>query len=121
MQAGINLSSLKEVIKSGDEDLFIHVVEKEALGLHALMMSSNEGFTLLNKNTWNIIEWVRRFRKENNVFLSFTLDAGPNVHVLYKESDRNRMEQAIRTELIEYCEDNKWIDDQLGSGPILLT
>lgn len=120
-QAGKNLSSLVSALQSGNEEVFINVVEKEALGLHALMMSSNEGFTLLNENTWSIINWIRQFRKENSVFLSFTLDAGPNVHVLYKLSDSAIIEEAIKSELIRFCEDDKWINDQMGSGPILIT
>ncbi len=99
---------------------FIKIVEHEALSLHALMMTSKEGFTLLNENTWRIIDWIRRFRKEKNVFLTFTLDAGPNVHVLYKDSDKPQIEDVIKSDLLKFCENNKWIDDQLGSGPMLI-
>lgn len=120
-QAGKNLSLLLSALTSGNEEIFLKVVENEALSLHALMMNSNEGFTLLNENTWNIIEWIRQYRKEKNVFLAFTLDAGPNVHVLYKETDRTKIEKAIKADLMGFCENNKWIDDQMGSGPTLIT
>lgn len=120
-QARKNLTHLVSSLGSGDEGEFIRITENEALSLHALMMNSAEGFTLLNQSTWNIIEWIRRYRNENNVFLTFTLDAGPNVHMIYKQSDKAKIEKAIRTELVRFCEQGKWINDQMGNGPERLT
>ncbi len=120
-QAGNNLTSIVKALQSGDEENFIKIVENEALSLHALMMASKKGFTLLNENTWRIINWIRCYREEKNVFLTFTLDAGPNVHVVYKQADKSKIEKALRSDLIRFCENDKWIDDQLGSGPSLIT
>lgn len=120
-KARSNMSLMVDAIQTGDEESFIQIVEHEALSLHALMMTSKEGFTLLNENTWRIINWIRRFREEKNVFLTFTLDAGPNVHVLYKDSDKSQIENVIKSDLMNFCENNKWINDQLGSGPLVIT
>ncbi len=116
-QANENLEKLLKAIASNDEQTFVDVIENEALSLHALMMSSSNGYSLLNQNTWEIIQKIKKFRKENNTFAAFTLDAGPNVHLIYKLKDRNKIVEFIELVLTEHCENNKWIDDKMGHGP----
>jgi len=67
-QANNNLINLINALESGDEQLFVSVVENEALSLHALMMSSSAGYSLLNENTWEIIKKIRKFRDKKNTF-----------------------------------------------------
>ena len=116
-QANENIKNLLAALKSGDLDTFINITESEALQLHALMMCSNPSFILMKPNTLCIIEEVRRFRNETNIPLCFTLDAGPNVHLLYPESEAGKVESFIKDTLSSYCVDNKWIADRVGDGP----
>lgn len=120
VQAGNNLTLLVNALTTGDEAAFIQIVENEALSLHAMMMTSVPGFTLLNENTWNIIERIRQFRAEENVFITFTLDAGPNVHLLYSERNKDQVIRFIQKNLLQFCERNNWIDDHAGDGPVKL-
>ena len=82
------------------------------------MMSSNPGFILIEANTLKVIEKIRDFRENMRIKLCFTLDAGPNVHLLYSDNDRDEVEKFINNELIQYCEDKFWIADRLGEGPV---
>ena len=116
-QANENTKNLLVALKSGDLDTFINITESEALQLHALMMCSNSSFILMKPNTLRIIEEVRNFRNETHIPLCFTLDAGPNVHLLYPESEAEKVEQFINDNLAAYCVDNKWIADHVGDGP----
>ena len=116
-QANENIKNLLAALKSGDLDTFINITESEALQLHALMMCSNPSFILMKPNTLRIIEEVRNFRNETHIPLCFTLDAGPNVHLLYPESEAEKVEQFINDNLAAYCVDNKWIADHVGDGP----
>ena len=116
-QANENTKNLLSALKSGDLDNFINITESEALQLHALMMCSNPSFILMKPNTLRIIEEVRNFRNETHIPLCFTLDAGPNVHLLYPESEAEKVEQFINDNLAAYCVDNKWIADHVGDGP----
>ncbi|MEN8120019.1 MAG: diphosphomevalonate decarboxylase [Bacteroidota bacterium] len=118
IQAKDNLKRLLSALKLGDEESFIEIVENEALTLHALMMSSNPGFILMQPNTLKVIEKIREFRQNTGVKLCFTLDAGPNVHLLYSDNDTDEVEKFIKNELVLYCEDKFWIADRLGEGPI---
>ena len=116
-QANENIKNLLEALKSGDLDTFIHITESEALQLHALMMCSNPSFILMKPNTLRIIEAVRDFRSETQIPLCFTLDAGPNVHLLYPESEAEKVEELIKRDLVTYCNQGRWIADHVGDGP----
>ena len=62
-QAEKNLKKLILALKNGNDNDFIAVLENEALSLHSLMMSSNPGFSLLNANTWEIINRIKEYQK----------------------------------------------------------
>ena len=117
MQANENIKNLLAALKSGDLDNFINITESEALQLHALMMCSNPSFILMKPNTLRIIEAVRNFRNETQIPLCFTLDAGPNVHLLYPESEVEKVDGFIKSELVTYCNQGRWIADHVGNGP----
>ena len=116
-QANENIKNLLVALKSGDLDTFINITESEALQLHALMMCSNPSFILMKPNTLRIIEEVRNFRNDTKIPLCFTLDAGPNVHLLYPENEEKKVEKFIKNELITYCNQARWIVDHVGIGP----
>ena len=116
-QANINIKNLIAALKAGDLDIFINITESEALQLHALMMCSNPSFILMKPNTLSIINEIRAFRNETKIPLCFTLDAGPNVHLLYPEIEAEKVECFIKDNLAAYCIDNKWIADRVGDGP----
>ena len=116
-QANENIKNLLSALKSGDLDTFINITESEALQLHALMMCSNPSFILMKPNTLQIVEAVRDFRNETHIPLCFTLDAGPNVHLLYPESEAEKVDAFIKGDLVTYCSQGSWISDRVGDGP----
>ena len=116
-QANENIKNLLAALKAGDLETFMNITESEALQLHALMMCSNPSFILMKPNTLRIIEEVRRFRNETNIPLCFTLDAGPNVHLLYPENEADKVEKFIKDELVTYCNQGRWMGDHVGDGP----
>jgi len=116
-KANENIKNLLIALKSGDLDTFINITESEALQLHALMMCSNPSFILMKPNTLNLINEIREFREETKIPLCFTLDAGPNVHLLYPESEAEKVEYYIKNVLADYCDRERWIADRVGNGP----
>lgn len=117
-QAHENLSAVKKVLENGDLTEFIKITESEALILHAMMMTSMPYFILMKPNTLEIINKIWAFRKETNIPIGFTLDAGANVHVLYPENVRERVLQFIQAELVGYCQNGQYICDIIGAGAI---
>ena len=115
-QAHSNMDALISVLKSGDLTAFISIVEREALTLHAMMMSSDPYFILMKPNTLEIINKIWAFRAKTGLHICFTLDAGANVHVLFPECDANQIQEFIKNELAVHCQNEHYIEDKLGQG-----
>lgn len=115
-QAQKNISLLMPILKNGDLDSFIQIVEKEALSLHAMMMTSDPYFILMKPNTLEIIDKIWAFRKHTGCHICFTLDAGANVHVLFPDKDKEIVDKFISNELAGYCQNNQFIKDHVGMG-----
>lgn len=111
-----NLNRLLSAMKDSDISTFIDIVESEALELHGLMMNSNPSFILMRPNTLNIIEKIRYIRKHRNIDLFFTLDAGPNVHLMYFEKDEQEVHRLINEELLKFTVNDTVIHDEIGYG-----
>ncbi|MCD4695035.1 MAG: diphosphomevalonate decarboxylase [Bacteroidales bacterium] len=116
-QANQNLEKLLSAFKSENDKEIFEIIENEALSLHALMLSSKVGYRLLNENSWKIINKIIEFRAKSGLALAFTLDAGPNVHLIYKQKDSDAVREFIESALIGFCENEYWIDDETGNGP----
>ncbi|MCT8338936.1 diphosphomevalonate decarboxylase [Flavobacteriaceae bacterium TK19130] len=115
-QANGNLSKLTPILKEGDVEAFINIVESEALSLHAMMMTSNPYFILMKPNTLEIINRIWKYRRETGSHICFTLDAGANVHVLYLKNEKSEVLQFIQSELKIFCKEGKFIEDRTGKG-----
>ena len=111
-----NIENLLKALETGDLETFIHITESEAMQLHALMMCSNPSYILMKPNTLRIINTLFEFRQETDIPVCFTLDAGPNVHILYPDQHAEMVERFIMDELEQYCVSGQWIPDQVGDG-----
>ncbi len=120
LQAKQRMLRLLEALKTGDLNLFGQITENEALTLHALMMTSHPSYILMKPATLSMIERVRAYREETKNPLYFSLDAGPNLHLLYPENIKEAVDTFIQSELIQFCEGGEWIGDKVGKGPLQL-
>ncbi|MFK7937712.1 MAG: diphosphomevalonate decarboxylase [Saprospiraceae bacterium] len=118
LQARQRFHNLLSILKKGDVEAFGRIAESEALTLHALMMTSNPPYLLMRPNTLQIIEKVQQFRKDTQQPLYFTLDAGPNIHLLYPDESKIAVQSFIHNELKQYCEDGTVLSDFVGEGPV---
>lgn len=116
-QAKQRLSTLLAAMQSGDLETFGKICEDEALTLHALMMCSNPSYTLLRPDSLAIMEKVRQYRADTQQPVYFTLDAGPNVHLLYPEEYVTDVRKFIDDHLAQHCEDRLVLNDWVGEGP----
>ena len=111
-----NTEDLLTIIKQGDLEGFIRITESEANQLHDLMSTSTPSYTLKEPNTIRIIDEILNFRKDTGLPVCYTLDAGPNVHLLYPDSCSKEIHTFIEENLKNYCFDNKYIDDIVSSN-----
>lgn len=117
-QAANNMQRLLKVLSSGNLEEFVEVVESEALTLHSMMMTSNPYFLLMKPNTISIIEKIWEFRKDTEIQACFTLDAGPNIHLLYPDENKKEVRSFIESELMQFTANNTVIHDEVGNGPV---
>lgn len=116
-QATQHLDDMLYALEGGDFDRIIAIAEAEALALHALMMTSVPSYMLMRPATLHIIEKIRQFRTDTQLPVCFTLDAGPNVHVLYPKQAEAAIQPFINSELLPLCENDYHISDQASDGP----
>lgn len=106
-EARENFVPMKEILKSGDLQNFIKLVEHEALTLHAMMMMSDPAFILMKTGTLEVINKIWDFRRETNLPLFFTLDAGANVHLLFpNDGSEEKIKTFIEAELLQHTQKN---------------
>ncbi|MBK7345058.1 MAG: diphosphomevalonate decarboxylase [Saprospiraceae bacterium] len=116
-QASQRMSQLIPVLQQGDWATFGQIAENEALTLHALMMASNPSYLLMKPASLELIEKIRSFRADTGLSVYFSLDAGPNLHVLYPDHEAEKVEEFLLAECVPVCEAGNWIPDRCGAGP----
>jgi len=117
-QANQRVKDLVDILKNGDLAAFIEICESEALTLHAMMMTSKKYYLLMKARTIDVIEKIFDFRNQTKIPVAFTLDAGPNIHLLYPKSYKDSVQEFIQAELAIECK--RVIHDHAGSGPMKL-
>ncbi|MEL6635764.1 MAG: diphosphomevalonate decarboxylase [Bacteroidota bacterium] len=119
-QARQRMLQLLGALRQGDLEVFGRITENEAMTLHALMMCSNPSYVLMEPNSLALIRMVRAYRHETGHPLYFSLDAGPNLHLLYPDAIHSEVQTFIKDQLSPFCEHKAWIADRVGEGPLQL-
>lgn len=89
-----DMQAVKAAIKAEDIDAIGRIAESNALRMHALTLSADPGFTYFNSDTLTAMNAVRALR-ENGINCYFTMDAGPNVKVIYDQRNRRPIYDAL--------------------------
>lgn len=116
-QAHKNLVGLLKAMGTGNFEEFATIVENEALTLHSLLMTSSPEGMLIKPASLEIIEAVRNFRKTTGTPVCFTMDAGPNVLLIYPNEVQYMVTAFIEDNLTRFCENGRWLNDGMGNGP----
>jgi diphosphomevalonate decarboxylase len=116
----LNAAALVDALRKGDKKRFIDISEYEAASLHSMFLLSDPPYILVKPETLQIIGMINKFRQETALEFCYTLDAGPNIHLLYHENIREKIVDFIKSELTQFCENGMWIDDMTGKGPELI-
>jgi len=116
-QANTNIVKLMKAMKENDIETFMAITESEALTLHAMMMTSMPYFLLMKPNTITLIEKIWDYRQQTGNPVCFTLDAGPNIHLLYPQKIENEVLAFIESDLTKNLHDSCYLKDHVGSGP----
>lgn len=120
-QARQHTEELNQVLKSGDIHRFGEIAETEAMTLHALMMCSRPSYTLLLPNTLHVINKIKAFRADTLLPIYFSIDAGPNPHILYPDEAKVEIQKFIESEIKPFAHQGQIIRDHCGKGPVQLS
>ncbi len=75
------LAICRDAIAQRDFEALAAIVEEDALMMHSVMMTSHPALIYWQPPTLRIMHCVQAWREEG-IPVAFTIDAGPNVHVL---------------------------------------
>lgn len=77
-----------------------------------MMMMSNPAFILMKSGTLTVINKIWDFRKKTGLPLTFTLDAGANVHLLFPGNmEEDKIKEFIVKELLQHTQNNGVVKD----------
>ncbi len=88
------VKELKRALKVKDFTRFGELIEEEAVNMHAVMMTSRPPLFYWMSKTFEIIEAVRGLR-EKGLESYYTIDAGPNVHVICLGKDADKVKNNL--------------------------
>lgn len=91
------------------------LLETEALEMHAVMMTTQPSQYYLTQESTEFLAAFRRARQEGKFEAYFTIDAGPNIHIIHESS----ASQGLNTWLNEHYPNLSLLSDKVGEGPWL--
>lgn len=111
------IASVKTAILRRDFERLADAVEEDSNLMHAVMMTSKAPLFYWAPLSLAIMEGVRHWRKNDNLMVCYTLDAGPNVHCICGEGDA----EAVAARLGELCGDIDIMRSGVGCGAYVLS
>jgi len=107
--AGQRAAQVRRAIRSRDLEALGEASEADALSMHAVMMTSRPPLLYWHPETLDVIRCVWELRR-GGTGAWFTIDAGPNVHVLTDAKDAGAVEAQMK--------ERGWrtIPDRAGAG-----
>ena len=90
------LAAVRRAVAARDLALIGPVLELDALAMHGVMMTSAPSLLYWQPGTLEVLHAVRAWRKEEGVPVYFTIDAGPNVHLICEAETAPAVERRLR-------------------------
>jgi diphosphomevalonate decarboxylase len=106
---------IQNAIRKKDLELLGREIEADALEMHAVAMTGSPAVNYFCDNTIKFTAWVRAERDAGRLPAWFTIDAGPNVHLICP----THSVETIVTHLKSHWPDAQLIVDRVGQGPTL--
>lgn len=110
-----DMVAIKQAIADHDIDKIGHIAQENALRMHALNLAADPGFTYFNADTLATMHLIDNLH-DNGLSCYYTMDAGPNVKVIYDRRDRQR----LLSELKKHFPAKQLIVAQAGPGATVL-
>jgi diphosphomevalonate decarboxylase len=93
--ASRRLEICRKAILERDFNGLASIVELDSDMMHSVMMTSTPGLHYWKPASLEVMNCVRQWRAEGTP-VCYTVDAGPNVHVICPESEAHSMEKRLQ-------------------------
>ena len=104
-------------LKNKDFSAIGQLLELDAIEMHSVIMTANPPVNYWDKNTANFVRWIRTERHKKTFEAYVTIDAGPNVHVICKPDEAQKIIELSQN----HFKYERVIEDKVGAGPTLET
>lgn len=89
-----DMRQMKAAIADRDIDRIGRIAQENALRMHALTLSANPGYTYFEEQTITALRLVDDLNARG-IHCYYTMDAGPNVKVIYNGKDRQQIMKTL--------------------------
>ena len=110
-----DMQAMKKAIADRDIPTIGHIAEENAMRMHALTLSADPAYTYFDVETLTAIRLVHELR-DSGINAYYTMDAGPNVKVIYDRHDR----QTILDKLSPVFGRERLVVSQPGPGVTII-
>lgn len=114
--AGVDLINIKEAIHQKDFQQLGEITEANGMKMHGTMLGANPPFSYWQARTVEVLAKIREIRGQGWQAY-FTMDAGPNVKVLCRQSEAKQIQKMLQDNFPE----NPVIVSGVGKGARLLS
>lgn len=90
------IKGVKDAMKEKNMKKLGKIIEEEAVDLHLIAMSSTPPIFYWEKETLDVIKRIQLWREEG-IEVYFTIDAGPNVHILCEGHEKENVLEKLKT------------------------
>lgn len=92
-----DIENIKNAIRNKDFSTMGQIAENNAMKMHATMLGANPPIMYFEELSIRAINKVKELR-ENGFDVYYTMDAGPNVKILCRESDSEKLLELLRVD-----------------------
>lgn len=90
------LTGIKKAMKNKDFSTFGQILEREALNMHAICITSTPSLLYWEPATLTLMKNIINWREAKDIESYFTIDAGPSVHIICLEKDASEIANRVR-------------------------
>lgn len=101
-----DLNKAKEAILRKDISSLGKISERDAIWMHAILLTSDMPVYYWNENTLRVMKLITDMRT-SGLTIYFTLDAGPSVHILCEADDANHIKKELERMNVQRIIENK--------------
>ena len=113
------MQKMHDALALGDFATIASLSEEDAFAMHAVMQTAQSPACYLTQDTARVIETFVHWRDLHGIPAFWTLDAGPNVHLLFLPSAEKEVLAFVQNLHVSVPEIKQWLKNNSNAGLLL--